>query len=420
MEEDLNPSNGISRKAEALLSVPDRAGYFGEYGGRFVPEPLIPALEELEDAFIEAFSDSSFREELTNVLKRYAGRPTPLYLAKNASEILGGARIYLKREDLCHTGSHKVNNTVGQCLLARRMEKERVIAETGAGQHGVACATAAALTGLRCEVYMGEIDMERQSVNVSKMRLLGAKVVPVSSGSRTLKDAVNEAFRDWVTNLKTTHYCLGSAVGPHPFPMIVRSLQSVIGEETIRQCMELEERLPDMIVACVGGGSNSIGMFYPFIGRGPRLIGVEAGGIGIEPGMHSSTLRSGEVGIFHGMKSYVLQNPDGQICTTHSVSAGLDYPGVGPEHAYLKREGLAHYTSVRDEDALSAALFLSRVEGIIPALESAHALAWAFSQAEKMEKDEYIVVCLSGRGDKDLEIIERHYPGLGGECLGDG
>lgn len=411
-----NSAGGNGENAKQFLSMPDKAGYFGEYGGRFVPEPLIPALEELENAFNEASVDPGFLAHLRELLERYAGRPTPLHYAKNASRILGGARIYLKREDLCHTGSHKINNTIGQCLLARRMGKERVIAETGAGMHGVACATAAALSGLNCVVYMGMKDMERQKVNVSRMRILGAEVVPVAGGSMTLKDAVNEAFRDWVTNLKTTHYCIGSAVGPHPFPLIVRSFQSVIGEETMRQCIEMEKRLPNMIVACVGGGSNSIGMFYPFIGKGPRLTGVEAGGNGEEPGMHSSTLCCGDIGILHGMKSYVLQDSDGQICPTHSISAGLDYPGVGPEHSFLKREGLASYTKVGDEEALKAALFLSRTEGIIPALESAHALAWAFSEAEQMSEDEYIVVCLSGRGDKDLDIISGYFSGLPG-CL---
>ena len=384
-----------------------KEGYFGEFGGRFVPEPLMEALFELEDAFDSARSDPHFRAELDSLLSTYAGRPTPLYFAGNLTRKLGGAKIYLKREDLCHTGSHKINNTLGQGLLARRMGKPRLIAETGAGQHGVACATAAALMGCECVVYMGEVDIERQETNVYRMELLGAAVVPVTSGSRTLKDAVNEAFRDWVTNLAETHYCIGSVVGPHPFPLMVREFQSVIGAETGRQCLEAEGRMPDAVIACVGGGSNSIGIFSEFVGKGPLLVGVEAGGVGPGPGQHGSTLGLGRVGVLHGTLSYLLHDSDGQISESHSVSAGLDYPGVGPEHANLKEQGLATYTSVSDTEALDATLMLATVEGIIPALESAHALAHAIRLAPTMSGDELMVVCLSGRGDKDLETIRK-------------
>ncbi|MBK5093254.1 MAG: tryptophan synthase subunit beta [Actinobacteria bacterium] len=365
------------------------------------------ALFELERAFSQAMKDSSFSERLDRLRREYAGRPTPLYLAGNMTEGLGGARVYLKREDLCHTGSHKINNTLGQSLLAARMGKRRLIAETGAGQHGVACATAAALMGLECAVYMGEVDIARQETNVFRMELLGARVIPVESGSRTLKDAINEAFRDWVTNLKGTHYCIGSVVGPHPFPMMVREFQSVIGRETIKQCLDKEGRLPDMLVACVGGGSNSIGIFSPFIGAGPLLVGVEAGGSGRCPGQHGSSLTLGEVGVLHGAMSYLLQDEYGQVTETHSVSAGLDYPGVGPEHSYLKESGLATYTTVSDSEALDAARFLSRTEGILPALESAHAVAYAMKEAPRMGNDEFIVVCLSGRGDKDIDTMRK-------------
>lgn len=379
--------------------------YFGEFGGRFVPEPLMFALEELERSFTEASRSREFTERLEGLRRDYAGRPTPLYHAENATRKLGGARIYLKREDLCHTGSHKINNTLGQCLLAQRMGKGRVIAETGAGQHGVACATAAALLDQECVIYMGEEDVARQETNVFRMELLGAEVVPVRSGSRTLKDAINEAFRDWVTNVRTTHYCIGSVVGPHPFPMMVRRFQSVIGAETVEQVVEAEERLPDMVVACVGGGSNSMGIFAPFIGKGPALVGVEAGGVGDGAGQHSSTLGLGEVGVLHGAMSYLLQDDSGQVVETHSVSAGLDYPGVGPEHAYLKEKGLASYTRVSDGEALEAARFLSVTEGILPALESAHAIAHAMKEAPAMGGDKFMVICLSGRGDKDLSIM---------------
>jgi tryptophan synthase beta chain len=365
------------------------------------------ALFELEDAFAFAVRDPEFMARLEGLRSEYSGRPTPLYFAKNLTAELGGARVYLKREDLCHTGSHKINNTLGQSLLASRMGKRRLIAETGAGQHGVACATTAALMGQECMVYMGEVDMARQEMNVFRMELLGARVMPVSSGSRTLKDATNEAFRDWVANLEGTHYCIGSVVGPHPFPLIVREFQSVIGDEAMRQCLEGEGRLPDMLVACVGGGSNSIGLFSPFIGKGPALVGVEAGGAGAGPGQHGSSLGRGSVGVLHGAMSYLLQDEDGQVAPTHSVSAGLDYPGVGPEHAYLKDSGLASYVSVGDREALEAARFVSLTEGIIPALESAHALAYAMKAAPLMDRSKFMIVCLSGRGDKDLDTIRK-------------
>lgn len=385
-----------------------RAGYYGDFGGRFVPEPLMSALAELESEFEKAVSSSAFMSELESMSRDYAGRPTPLYFAGNMTGKLGGAKIYLKREDLCHTGSHKINNTLGQCLLTVSMGKKRVIAETGAGQHGVACATAAALLGLECCVYMGEVDVERQAMNVFRMELLGAEVRPVASGSRTLKDAINEALRDWVSNVRNTHYCIGSVVGPYPFPMMVKQFQKVIGEETLEQVKDAEGGLPDMIVACVGGGSNSMGIFAPFVGRGLKLVGVEAGGRGEGLGEHGSTLCLGDVGVLHGAMSYLLQDGEGQISETHSISAGLDYPGVGPEHSYLKDNGLAVYTSVSDSEALEAAKYLSATEGIIPALESSHALAYAMAAAPDMKKDEVIVICLSGRGDKDLGIIRRY------------
>lgn len=381
------------------------AGYYGAFGGRFVPEPLMAALLELEAEFSSALTDERFTGELSRLSRDFAGRPTPLYLAEKMTRELGGARVYLKREDLCHTGSHKINNTLGQCLLARRMSKGRVIAETGAGQHGVACATAAALFGQECMVYMGEVDIARQASNVTRMELLGAQVRPVGAGSRTLKDAINEALRDWVANVRTTHYCLGSVVGPHPFPAIVKEFQSVIGGEALSQCMEREGRLPDVVVACVGGGSNALGIFSAFTGKGPRLIGVEAGGRGGAPGEHGGSLCLGRTGVLHGAMSYLLQDEHGQVLDTHSVSAGLDYPGVGPEHAYLKETGLASYTTASDREALDAARFLARTEGILPALESAHALAFAVREAPRMSPGEYMVVCLSGRGDKDIETI---------------
>ncbi|WP_425387454.1 tryptophan synthase subunit beta [Desulfovirgula thermocuniculi] len=398
------------------MSLPDERGYFGPFGGRFVPETLMPALEELAAAYQEARQDPSFWKELDYYLVHYAGRPTPLYFARRLTAQCGGARIYLKREDLNHTGAHKINNTLGQILLARRMGKKRVIAETGAGQHGVATATAAALFALECVIYMGEEDMARQALNVFRMSLLGARVVPVRAGSRTLKDAMNEAMRDWVTNVRTTHYLVGSTAGPHPYPVMVRDFQRVIGEEVRRQILELEGRLPDVIVACVGGGSNAMGIFYPFLGdEGVRLVGVEAAGEGLETGRHAATLNCGRPGILHGAKTYVLQDEDGQIQLAHSISAGLDYPGVGPEHSYLKETGRVTYTAVTDREALEAFLLLARTEGIIPALESAHALAQAVRLAGEMPRDAIVVVNLSGRGDKDVQSVAAV---LGGEKNG--
>jgi tryptophan synthase beta chain len=390
-------------------NLPDSAGKFGIFGGRYVPETLMAALDELERAYNELRKDPSFWREFEFYLRDYAGRPTPLYLAERLSNSVGGARIYLKREDLLHTGAHKINNALGQALIARRMGKSRLIAETGAGQHGVAVATVAAKLGFKCTIYMGREDVERQRMNVYRMQLLGAEVVPVDSGSRTLKDAINEAMRDWVTNLEDTHYLIGSVVGPHPYPMIVRDLQSVIGQEIKKQSLEREGRLPDILVACVGGGSNAIGTFYPFISdRNVRLVGVEAGGLGLESGKHAASLTAGSLGVFHGMHTYFLQTEDGLIMTTHSIAAGLDYPGVGPEHAYLKEIGRVNYVAVRDEEALDAFKKLTRMEGIIPALEPAHALAYAIKLARSMDEDEFIVVTLSGRGDKDLEIVRKN------------
>ncbi len=389
--------------------LPNERGYFKEFGGKFVPETLMFALEELEERYLVLRKDENFQRELKHLLREYAGRPTPLYLAKNLSEHVGGARIYLKREDLLHTGAHKINNTLGQVLLSRKMGKRRVIAETGAGQHGVATATACALLGIECVVYMGEEDAERQELNVFRMELLGAEVRVVKSGSRTLKDAINEALRDWVTNVRTTHYVIGSVVGPHPFPMIVRDFQSVIGEETKEQIVEKEGRLPDAVVACVGGGSNAMGIFYPFLeDREVRLIGVEAAGYGIETGKHAASLTGGDVGVLHGMKSYFLQDEEGQILPTHSISAGLDYPGVGPEHAWLKASGRAEYVSATDEEALEGFRLLSRTEGIIPALESAHAVIKAVEVARDVGRDGVVVINLSGRGDKDMWHVMKH------------
>lgn len=384
--------------------MPDRKGHFGYFGGKFVPETLMPALAELEEAYQEARKDKQgFQEELNGYLRNYAGRPTPLFLAKRLQDHLGGPRIYLKREDLAHTGSHKINNTLGQVLLAKKMGKTRIIAETGAGQHGVATATAAAFFGLPCLVYMGEEDMRRQRLNVFRMQLQGAEVVPVTSGTATLKDAINETIRDWVSNIRTTHYVLGSVVGPHPYPMMVRDFQSVIGRETKEQILASEGRLPRYLIACVGGGSNSMGLFYPFLEDEVELIGVEAGGLGLSTGNHGASLARGTVGVLHGSKSLLLQNPDGQILATHSLAAGLDYPGVGPEHAYLKETGRARYETVTDKEALEAFELLSRLEGIIPALESAHAVAYVKKIAPGLDKDEIIVINLSGRGDKDVE-----------------
>ena len=383
---------------------PDKRGYFGKYGGKYVPETLMAALDELTLEYEKAKRDRAFKRELSYYLKQYAGRPTSLYFAKNLSRGLGGGKVYLKREDLCHTGAHKINNTLGQALLAVRMKKPRIIAETGAGQHGVATATVAALFGLKCDVYMGEEDIKRQSLNVFKMRLLGAKVIPVSSGSRTLKDATNEAIRDWVTNVNTTHYIIGSVVGPHPYPMMVRDFQSVIGKEVKGQLKLIGEKDPDYLVACVGGGSNSIGLFYPYFNSMAKLIGVEAGGFGIGTGRHAATLLKGRIGILHGSKSYLLQDKDGQIEIAHSISAGLDYPGVGPEHSFYKDIQRARYVSVTDKEALGALRLLSEVEGIIPALESAHAIAYL--KQLKTKKNQVVVVCLSGRGDKDMDIVK--------------
>lgn len=386
--------------------LPDARGYFGPYGGRFVPETLMPALEELEEAYNSVKADPVFAEELEYYLKHYVGRPSPLYFAGRLTEHCGGARIYLKREDLNHTGAHKINNTVGQVLLARRMGKRRVIAETGAGQHGVATATAAALFGFECAVYMGEEDIRRQSPNVYRMRLLGAEVIPVCSGSRTLKDAMNEAIRDWVTNVRDTYYMIGSVAGPHPYPAMVRDFQSVIGVETKAQALEQAGRLPDYIVACVGGGSNAMGIFYPFLAEPEvRLVGVEAAGRGLDTGEHAATLSRGCPGVLHGSLSYVLQDEGGQIQCAHSISAGLDYPGVGPEHSYLKESGRVKYTSATDAEALEAFRLLCRTEGIIPALESAHALAEALKIAPGLPPEKVIIVNLSGRGDKDIPAV---------------
>ena len=391
-----------------ITSEPDSRGHFGPYGGRYVPEVLMAPLEQLEQTYLEARHDSAFQAELKDLLANYAGRPTPLYYAKRTSETLGGAKIYIKREDLLHTGAHKINNCLGQALLARRMGKKRIIAETGAGQHGVATATVCALFGLECIVYMGEEDMRRQRLNVFRMRMLGAKVVGVASGSRTLKDAISEAMRDWVTNVSTTHYLLGSALGAHPYPLMVRDFHSVIGEETRRQILEREQRLPDSIFACVGGGSNAIGMFHTFLGdEGVKLIGVEAGGRSAELGQHAARFSGGSPGVLHGAHSYLLQDSDGQIALTHSVSAGLDYALVGPEHAWLHDQHRAEYLSVSDAEALEGAKALSRTEGIIPALESAHAVAEAFRRAPAA-KGELFVINLSGRGDKDTDIYREN------------
>ncbi len=383
-----------------------KKGYFGNYGGRFAPETLIPVLDELEAAYQKVKNDAGFWKEFDSVAREYAGRPTPLYYAERLTDKCGGARIYLKREDLAHTGAHKINNAVGQGLLALKMGKHRIIAETGAGQHGVATAAICAKLGLECIVYMGAEDVKRQSLNVFRMKLMGATVVPVDNGSRTLKDAINEAFRDWVTNARDTYYLLGSVVGPYPYPEIVRDFQSVIGTEARQQIQAKENRLPDYVVACVGGGSNAIGIFHPFVGDASvRLIGVEAAGRGIETGAHGATLAAGSVGILHGSKSYILQDKNGQIMETHSISAGLDYPGVGPEHSYLKDSGRAEYVSATDTQALEGFRLLCVTEGITPALESSHAVYCAAKLAETLDKDTIIVVNLSGRGDKDMDIV---------------
>jgi tryptophan synthase beta chain len=388
--------------------LPDEQGHFGLWGGKFVPETLMPALAELEQAYAQASADASFWQEFDSLCHDYAGRPTPLYHARRLSDKIGGAQIFLKREDLAHTGAHKINNALGQGLLCQRMGKKRIIAETGAGQHGVATATVCALLDLDCIVYMGAEDVQRQSMNVFRMKLLGAEVRPVDSGSRTLKDAINEAIRDWVTNVRTTHYLLGSVVGPHPYPMMVRDFQTVIGRETKDQMLVCHNRLPDYIVACVGGGSNSIGIFYPFLeDTNVKLVGVEAGGKGLDTKEHSATLSAGSAGVLHGAKSYLLQDEHGQVSSTHSISAGLDYPGVGPEHSYLKDSGRAEYVAVNDTEALEGFRVLSETEGIIPALEPAHAIYYATELARGLPKDKTIVVNVSGRGDKDLDIVAR-------------
>ncbi len=382
-------------------------GRFGDFGGQFVPETLMVALRELEDVYEEAKNDPSFRDELAGLLRDFAGRPTPLYFAERLTEHFGGARIFLKREDLLHTGAHKINNTLGQALLARRMKKPRLIAETGAGQHGVATATVAARFGFQCDVYMGEEDTVRQSLNVFRMRLLGAKVIPVTSGSKTLKDATNEAMRDWVTNVRDTHYIIGSVVGPHPFPMMVRDFHAITGQEAREQSLRVLDKLPDACVACVGGGSNAMGIFYPFVNdKNVRLIGVEAAGDGLNTNRHAAPLNRGSKGVLHGSLSYIMQDKAGQIAPTHSISAGLDYPGVGPEHAHLKDTGRAEYVAVTDVEALEAFQLLCKLEGIIPALESSHALAYLPKLTQEIGRDGVIIVNLSGRGDKDVNTVQ--------------
>ncbi len=390
------------------MARPDKRGYFGDYGGKFVPETLMPALAELEAAYADALADDAFHEEFSRLCRDYIGRPTPLYHARQLSARIGGATILLKREDLAHTGAHKINNALGQGLLARRMGKKRIIAETGAGQHGVAVATVCAMLGLECIIYMGAEDMRRQAPNVNRIRLTGAEVRPVTSGSRTLKDAINEAIRDWVSNVRNTHYLLGSVVGPHPYPMIVRDFQAIIGRETIEQVMAKYHRLPDYLVACVGGGSNSIGLFHPFYDeKDVKFIGVEAGGQGLATGAHSATLVTGKSGVLHGTKSYLMENEHGQIRETHSIAPGLDYPGVGPEHSFYKDSGRATYVAVTDAHALEGFKLLCDTEGIIPALEPAHAIYYAAKMAADLPPEQLIIVNLSGRGDKDLEIVTR-------------
>jgi len=383
-----------------------KKGYFGQFGGRFVPETLIPVLDDLEKAYLKYSRDEEFNAELGSLLSEYSGRPTPLYFSQRLTDKFGGAKIYLKREDLNHTGAHKINNALGQALLASRMGKKRIIAETGAGQHGVASATAAAKFGMECHVFMGVEDMERQALNVDKMRILGAEVIPVTSGSQTLKDATNEAIRDWVTNADTTYYIIGSAVGPHPYPSMVRDFQRIIGDEVRKQIMEQEGRLPDQLIACVGGGSNAMGIFYPFVDdKEVKMTGVEAAGKGIETGEHAATLTAGTLGVLHGSRSFLLQDDDGQVIPAYSVSAGLDYPGVGPQHSYFMETGRVNYTSVTDSEAVDAFFLLSRLEGIIPALESSHALAYTAKLAPTLPKDSIVVVNLSGRGDKDMASV---------------
>ena len=393
---------------ENRTSLPDEQGHFGDFGGKFVPETLMAALEELETAYVAVRDDPDFQAKLGHLLNTYVGRPTPLYFAENLTRHCGGAKIYFKREDLAHTGAHKINNALGQALLAQSMGKKRIIAETGAGQHGVASATACAMLGLECIVYMGAEDVQRQSLNVFRMRLLEAEVIPVESGTRTLKDAINEAIRDWVTNVETTHYLIGSVVGPHPYPMLVRDFQRIIGVEARQQMLDTTGHLPDHIVACIGGGSNAIGAFHAFLDDdGVKLVGVEAAGEGIDSDRHSATLTAGRTGVLHGSKSYLLQDEHGQVHETHSISAGLDYPGVGPEHSYLKESGRASYTGVTDSQALEGFHLLCRTEGIIPALEPSHAIYHAAQLAKTLPQDQTILVCLSGRGDKDIDIVAR-------------
>ena len=388
--------------------LPDKSGHFDGFGGRFVPETLIYALDELEKEYSKARRDRKFAQEFDYYLKDYAGRPTPLYLARALSKKLGINKIYLKREDILHTGAHKINNTLGQIILALRMKKTRIIAETGAGQHGVATATVAAMFGLKCDVYMGSEDIERQKLNVFRMKLLGARVIPVESGSKTLKDAMTEAIRDWVTNVRTTYYIIDSVAGPHPYPMMVRDFQSVIGKESRQQILKKEKRLPDYLVACVGGGSNAMGLFYPFFrDKKVKFIGVEAAGLGLTSGRHSATLVAGKTGVLHGSKSGLLEDRFGQVKIAHSIAAGLDYPGVGPEHAYYKKIGRAIYTAVNDREALEGFKLLAETEGIIPALEPAHAIAYLTKLRRKIKKNSIIIVCLSGRGDKDTEVVAR-------------
>jgi tryptophan synthase beta chain len=407
--------NGESPVIASTAEQPDISGHFGRYGGRFAPEALMSALDDLTRAYASARADPAFGAELAALLASYAGRPTALTEARRFGAEAGGARVLLKREDLAHTGSHKINNVLGQALLTKRMGKTRVIAETGAGQHGVAAATACALLGLDCVVYMGEEDTRRQALNVARMRMLGAEVVPVTIGSRTLKDAINEAFRDWVTSVETTHYCIGSVMGPHPFPMIVRDLQRIIGLEAREQVLALAGRLPDAVIACVGGGSNAIGVFHAFIpDEAVRLIGCEAGGDGVSTGRHAATLAAGSAGVIHGMRTYLLQDSDGQTLDTHSISAGLDYPGVGPEHSWLHETGRASYRALDDQQAMSAFALLCRTEGIIPAIESAHALAGALEVGRELGPDALLLVNLSGRGDKDMDTAAKWFGLIGG------
>ena len=390
------------------MAIPDRHGRFGLYGGRYVPETLMPALLELEEMYHRTRRDRTFQTEFKHYLTEYVGRPTPLYCAQRLTKRLGGAKIYLKREDLCHTGAHKINNAIGQALLAKRMKKPRLIAETGAGQHGVATATVAAMFGLECEIYMGTEDMQRQALNVFRMRLLGSKVTGVDAGSRTLKDAISEAMRDWTTNVRTTHYVLGSVLGAHPYPMMIRDFQSVIGREARKQILSTEGRLPDCLIACVGGGSNAMGLFHAFVGdKKVKMIGVEAGGLGVASGKHAARFAGGRPGVLQGTMTYLLQDENGQVNLTHSVSAGLDYAAVGPEHSYLKETNRAEYTSVTDDEALAAFDLLAREEGIMPALESAHAIAEVVKRAPKMKKTQILVANLSGRGDKDVQQVAR-------------